>query len=276
MPEGVCIVRPGPSWVSDRRIGVRVLEAVFWDVDGTLADTELDGHRPAFNRAFQDAGLSWVWDRPLYEELLAIPGGRQRMAAYAERLGQPLDDSQLDRLRVLKQRHYLRRSRDGAIHLRPGVRRLIASVQASGIPQWIVTSSGAASVAALLDGLFAGVGHPFAGIISADDVGVAKPDPEPYRMALLRSGADASAVLAIEDSEAGLLSASGAGITCLLTPSPWERWLCEALGGESPPGAAALDHLGEPHSPARQLSGPPCPGGMVTLEYLQSLLPFSC
>lgn len=255
---------------------MQMLRAVFWDVDGTLADTELDGHRPAFNRAFQDAGLPWVWEQPLYEELLAIPGGRQRMAAYAERLGQPLNDSQLDRLRILKQQHYLQRSMDGGISLRPGVRRLTASLRAAGVSQWIVTSSGAASVTALLDGLFAGGGHPFAGIISSDDVQAAKPDPEPYQKALERSGAHPSAVLAIEDSEAGLRSASSAGIACLLTPSPWEQALREALRGESPPGAAALDHLGEPDAPARQLSGPPCPGGMVTLEYMQSLLSISC
>ena len=38
------------------------LRALIWDVDGTLAETEGDGHLPAFNRAFADEGLPWKWD----------------------------------------------------------------------------------------------------------------------------------------------------------------------------------------------------------------------
>ena len=83
------------------------LQAVFWDVDGTLAETELQGHRLAYNRAFKEFGLDWIWDVDLYTDLLTIPGGRQRMQSYSERLGQRLNDASLDRLRVIKQRHYL-------------------------------------------------------------------------------------------------------------------------------------------------------------------------
>jgi HAD superfamily hydrolase (TIGR01509 family) len=256
-------------------IQVAELQAVFWDVDGTLADTELEGHRPAFNAAFREAGLDWHWDRTIYTELLAIAGGRQRMAAYAAMRGEALGDTRLDQLRALKQKHYLERSRNGAIGLRPGVARLITALQQAGVGQWIVTSSGAASVNALLMGVFAAEAHPFAGLISADDVAVAKPDPAPYQLALERSGLACDGVLAIEDSEAGLHSAGAAGLRCLLTPSPWEERLHARLRNGAPAGESnppAFEHLGEAEAPARQWSGPPCPGGVVTLEYLQSLL----
>lgn len=274
-PERACIVNPASSWPCDRGIQVAELQAVFWDVDGTLADTELEGHRPAFNAAFREAGLDWHWDRSLYAELLAVAGGRQRMAAYAAERGEALDATRLDQLRALKQKHYLTHSRSGAIALRPGVARLIAALQQAGVKQWIVTSSGAASVHALLTGVFAAEGHPFAGLISADDVAAAKPDPAPYQLALERSGVAWDGVVAIEDSEAGLLSASAAGLRCLLTPSPWEERLHTRLRNDPPAGAshpAAFEHLGEAEAPARQWSGPPCPSGVVTLEYLQSLL----
>ena len=55
------------------------LEALIFDVDGTLADTERDGHRVAFNQAFAEAGLDWHWGVGLYGELLAVTGGKERM-----------------------------------------------------------------------------------------------------------------------------------------------------------------------------------------------------
>ena len=101
------------------------LRAVFWDVDGTLADTEMDGHRPAFNRAFADLGLAWHWDPELYSRLLAIPGGSRRVEAYAKEMRTVLTAEQLDRLRVQKRLHYLERIRQGCVGWRPGVKRLL-------------------------------------------------------------------------------------------------------------------------------------------------------
>jgi len=58
---------------------MNTLKALIFDVDGTLAETERDGHRPAFNAAFFDAGLAWYWDETLYGELLSVTGGKERM-----------------------------------------------------------------------------------------------------------------------------------------------------------------------------------------------------
>ena len=55
------------------------LEALIFDVDGTLADTERDGHRVAFNGAFDEYNINWHWDAELYGKLLAVTGGKERM-----------------------------------------------------------------------------------------------------------------------------------------------------------------------------------------------------
>ena len=243
------------------------LRAVFWDVDGTLADTEMDGHRPAFNAAFAELGLPIVWGPELYAELLSIPGGLRRVRIHAGHLGLSLSESQLNALADRKRAHYLQRVKDGHVGWRPGVLRLLHELRDNGIQQWIVTSSGQASVSALLE---AGrnVLPNFEGIISSDDVSAGKPAPDGYLRALELSGWDPADVLAIEDSAAGLHAASSANLRAVLTPSPWDGDVKELLST----AAAAFDNLGEPGRPASLLSGPPCPEGQVTLGYLKSLL----
>ncbi len=106
-------------------------KALIFDVDGTVADTERDGHRPAFNAAFAEAGLDWSWDPELYGELLAVTGGKERIRYFIERAGITLDpgldvDAFVARLHRDKTSHYLAMLREGAIPLRPGVLRLLA------------------------------------------------------------------------------------------------------------------------------------------------------
>ena len=61
------------------------LQALIFDVDGTLAETERDGHRVAFNHAFAEIGVDWRWSIDLYGELLAIAGGQERLKYYLEK-----------------------------------------------------------------------------------------------------------------------------------------------------------------------------------------------
>ena len=243
------------------------LKAVFWDVDGTLADTEMDGHRPAFNRAFKDLDLNIVWDQALYARLLAIPGGLQRVRLYAESCGIPLSANQLEAIRDRKRIHYTELAQSGAIRFRPGIRRLLALLQEAGIQQWIVTSSGSASVEALLSSA-QDVIPIFRGMVTAEDVDQGKPSPQGYQLALKTSSCTASNCLAVEDSEAGLDAARSAGLRCLLTPSPWDLNLSQRHDD----AVAVFDHVGDSAQPARCLSGPPCVDGLVTLEYLKALL----
>nr|WP_255606446.1 HAD-IA family hydrolase [Synechococcus sp. PH41509] len=244
------------------------LSAGFWDVDGTLADTEMDGHRPAFNTAFEELNLPFHWDEVLYNTLLAIPGGLRRVKIHAEDRGVMLSQDQLEQVRDRKRLHYLERVRQGNVKLRPGVRRLLEELNLAGVQQWIVTSSGSASVMALLEQIQNDIPH-FDGVVTSDDVSAGKPAPDGYLLALRRSGADGAASLAVEDSAAGLSAATAAGLRCLLTPSPWDA---SALRDASKNAAAVLDHLGESGVPATVRSGPTCQDGTVTLKYLETLL----
>ena len=244
------------------------LQAVFWDVDGTLADTELNGHRPAFNQAFSDCGLDWYWNEELYSELLRIPGGRQRMQCYAEQVGAPIDQALLDRLRRSKQQHYLKIASSGTVTLRPGVSRLLQELNSAAVQQWIVTSSGRASVEALLQSLPSGLAGIFKGMVTADDVDRHKPHPDPYQLALDLSRSDRGNVVAFEDSSPGLFSAKAAGLCCLLTPSAWDAELDNNLKDAE----AVVDQFGDVDQQTRILSGPPCAVGRITLEYLELLI----
>ena len=243
-----------------------LLQGVFWDVDGTLADTEMDGHRPAFNRAFADLDLAIDWEPQLYSDLLSIPGGMKRVLWYASSRGISLSEEQLGAIRDRKRFHYTSLARSGAVSLRPGVRRLVKQLNGAGIDQCIVTSSGLASVEALL-GSTPDLRSLFQGIVTSDDVKEGKPSPQGYLLALERSGLSVDQSLVIEDSEAGLEAALAAGLRCLLTPSPWDQGLRRRFSD----AIAVFEHLGDTSQPAPQVSGPPCRDGIVTLEYLQTL-----
>ena len=185
------------------------LRALLWDVDGTLAETELDGHRIAFNRAFAQQGLPWQWDRSTYIELLAISGGRERLRWFLQRQqgGEP-EASLLDALHQAKQAHYRELVVAGEVQLRPGVRRLIKAAAAAGLQQAIVTTSGREAVAALLENQLRDQSRLLPLRICADDVGAKKPDPEAYVLALQRLGLDPGQAVALEDSQAGLAAAN--------------------------------------------------------------------
>ena len=243
------------------------LNVVFWDVDGTLADTEMDGHRPAFNRAFAELGLPLHWDRLEYAKRLEIPGGLRRVQQACGELSLSLDHDQLQQLRERKRLHYSEEIEAGAVGWRPGVKRLLSSLSNAGIQNWIVTSSGRASVEALLS-VSPEEKSRFSGIITADDVQNGKPAPDLYQLAVSRAGVSAHDCLAIEDSLAGLDSALGVGLPCLLTPSPWEKELLRRFND----AVAVVNHLGEPDQPCRQSAGPTCAEGLVTVKYLQDLL----
>lgn len=242
------------------------LQALLWDVDGTLAETERDGHRLAFNRAFADVGLPLHWDAACYGELLAISGGGERITfALTELLGELPPPEMVAELQARKQDHYGALVAAGELRLRPGVAELIAAAGSAGLSQVIVTTSARAAVAALAE-------HLLGGSASTSPSGCAakiarkKPDPEAYRLALQQLGYPASTVLALEDSGNGLAAAASAGLACLLTLSHY--------GSAEPPqrfarARAVVDHLG---AGAAVLRGPACQGGQITLSYVQALL----
>jgi HAD superfamily hydrolase (TIGR01509 family) len=243
------------------------LQALLWDVDGTLAETERDGHRLAFNRAFAELGLPLHWDGRRYGELLAISGGRERITAALEELqGATPEPALVADLQARKQRHYATLVAAGELQLRPGVAALIGEVHAAGLPQAIVTTSGRTAVAALAEHLLGPLAGCFSIWVCGDDVTRKKPDPEAYHRALAQLGLPARAVLALEDSGNGLAAADQAGLACLLTLSHYGS--AEPLQQFSR-ARAVVTQLG---SGASVLRGPACHGGQITLSYLQDLL----
>jgi HAD superfamily hydrolase (TIGR01509 family) len=244
--------------------------ALLWDVDGTLAETEELGHRPAFNEAFAEAGLPWRWDVPTYRELLSISGGRERMTAYLRSVeGADPEAARIEFLARAKQAHYIRRVRDGRVPLRSGVARLIAEAAGRGLVQGIVTTSGRTAVQALAEGSLGELAAAFRFRICGEDVTLKKPHPEAYLRSLELLDLPPSQVLVLEDSANGLAAAAAAGLECLLTLSSASR--------HEPPerfaaARAVVDGLGDGRTPIRVLRGSPCPEGRVTLSYLQRLL----
>jgi HAD superfamily hydrolase (TIGR01509 family) len=255
----------------------RRLAALLWDVDGTLAETELDGHRPAFNAAFADLGLAWHWDRSTYLRLLAVSGGRERIAAWsAEREGRPADPELLEHVVQRKRLHYGERVRGGAVPLRPGVAGLIREARAAGLLQAIVTTSGRAAVQDLCDGVLGDLAEAFAFCVCGEDVQAKKPDPQAYLLALERlAGLDPArgrdgAVLVLEDSRNGLEAAVAAGLPCLITLSSLSRHEPPAAFA---PACAVVDALAAADGSLPVMRGPACPDGVLTLSYLDLLLP---
>jgi beta-phosphoglucomutase-like phosphatase (HAD superfamily) len=206
---------------------MNTLRAIIFDVDGTLAETERDGHRPAFNQAFADFGLAWHWDEKLYGELLAVTGGKERIRHYAERHAPEIADrpdfaSLVLELHRAKTAHYVRQVSAGHLPLRPGVARLIHEASAAGLRLAIATTTSPENVHALLRASLAPEAPDWFEIIGAGDiVPNKKPAPDIYQWVLDRLDLPAANCLAIEDSANGLQSALGAGLRCLVTPGEY-------------------------------------------------------
>lgn len=202
-----------------------MLKTLLWDVDGTLAETERDGHRVAFNTAFASLGLRWHWDIQRYGQLLRVTGGRERLrAAMADETDAPAlaieREALVNELHRRKNEAYARLVHEGAIPLRPGVRELLDEATARGLTQAIVTTTSRANVESLL-GRHLGPAwqRRFATVVCGEDVAAKKPDPEAYRRALAALRCTPVDALAIEDSWAGASAARAADVPVLVTRS---------------------------------------------------------
>lgn len=202
-----------------------MLEAILWDVDGTLAETERDGHLVAFNAAFDELDIPWRWSEQRYGELLRVAGGFERLLFDMESqplapVAQEARNALARRIHVLKNQRYTERVASGALHLRPGVHELFDECQASGIHMAVVTTTSHGNVAALL-GAHLGPRwlDRFAAVVCAEDAPVKKPDPQAYRLVLERLQLRSEQTVAIEDSAMGLAAATAAGIPVVITRS---------------------------------------------------------
>jgi HAD superfamily hydrolase (TIGR01509 family) len=203
------------------------LKAILFDVDGTLAETE-ELHREAFNRTFQAAGLPWHWDRPLYGELLAVTGGKERLRHFIDsharsELGADPTPA-IARLHAAKTDTYTGLVEAGALQFRPGFRELITAARQAGIRLGIATTTSLPNVSALLRAALGAEGERCFEVIAAgDSVARKKPAPDIYLSALAQLGLGAQSCMAVEDSAAGLRSARSAGIPTLVVRSAYTR-----------------------------------------------------
>ncbi|RDI94591.1 HAD family hydrolase [Meiothermus sp. QL-1] len=240
------------------------MQALIFDVDGVIAETE-EGHRMAFNRAFAEAGLEIEWDRDLYERLLWVTGGKERIAHYLYHCPEcpKLLDTDIARLHRRKTEIYNQIVEAGEVPFRPGVLRLWREARERGVRLAIATTTSLPNVEVLLKQAGEEVRGWFETIVAGDMVPRKKPAPDVYLEALKNLGIAPEEALAIEDSQNGLIAAQKAGIPTLITYSYYTR-------GQRFEGAlAVLEHLGEPHQPAQVLSGPVEGAVVVTLELLQ-------
>lgn len=222
------------------------LKALLFDVDGTLAETEKDLKRVAFNRAFARLQLAYFWDEDLYGELVKVAGSSERLRFYFARYCEmsaaecePLIDS------ILQQQNAALIEMLDEVKIFPssGILRLFDEAHAANTATGIVTAGSRASLPLVELLLGTKRFQRLSVIVSGDDVRCKKPHPEAYHLALERLAIDARGAIAIEDSANGLAAAKAASLPCLIVRSFYSRdhdfsqadLVVEALGDENAP-----------------------------------------
>jgi len=203
------------------------MKALIWDLDGTLAETERDGHRVAFNLAFESFGLPWRWSEARYGELLRVAGGRERLLHdMATRTDAPTlvheRAALAQALHAAKNRLYAERVAAGRIGLRDGVAALMQQCREAGIAMAIATTTSRCNVDALLHATLGAAWHErFAARVCGEDVRHKKPDPEVYLRVLQALQVHPLDAVAIEDSPGGVAAAQAADVPVLVTRSAY-------------------------------------------------------
>ena len=239
--------------------GKAMLKALIFDCDGVLVDTERDGHRVAFNRAFAARGLGDRWDVEKYHELLQVAGGKERIKHYFNQAGWPEGienrDEWVAETHQLKTSLFMDIIASGELSLRPGVARLIDEAIDEGVTLAVCSTSNEKSVNLIVDKLLGAERRKhFSVILAGDVVSRKKPDPEIYLKCLRALGITSAEAVVVEDSRVGLMAALAAGITCLVTVNGYTE-------KEDTSGAAlVVSELGDP------------PDVRVTLKAVRKLL----
>ncbi|HSN20031.1 MAG TPA: HAD-IA family hydrolase [Usitatibacter sp.] len=216
-----------------------MLEALIFDVDGTVAETE-GLHRRAFNLAFERHGIDIRWDEREYRRLLRVHGGKERIARSLAEHEEPRPPAEIAAIHATKTRIYDELLHAEGVPWRPGVRRLMTEAKRAGLRLALATTTSEAN----LEPLFApvlgeGWRTRFEAIVAGDAVPRKKPAPDVYLEALRRLDLDASQAVAFEDSRAGVEAARAAGLAVVGVPS---RWLA---GDDLSTADLVLEHFGD-------------------------------
>jgi len=244
-------------------------EALIFDVDGTLAETE-EWHRRAFNESFRAAGLDWDWNPELYRDLLQITGGKERLAHYIEAYHPSDHAGAAARLLTIhgdKTHRYNGYVKAGNVQAKPGVVRLMKEAHDSGVRLAVATTTMPINVDALIRSMFGNDAQGLIDVVAAGDmVANKKPAPDIYLYACEKLGLSPAACIAFEDSENGARAAKSAGLTVVATPSLYLE------KDDFSVATSVLSNLGEPDRPYQLLAGKPIGDGYVTVGGLQSLM----
>ena len=242
------------------------LEGVYWDLDGTIANTELEAHLPAFNNAFNDLGINWNWDTNKYINLLKINGGKNRLAYYSKSNNDNFSEDLIIKIHEKKQLHYLENIKKSCVNFKKGVLRLINELYEKEVRQFIVTSSSRKQVDLLVEYLFNGF-NPFEFIISSEDVELKKPNPLPYLKAIQLSGINKNNSIVFEDSNPGLKSSLAANLPTIFVPSNIPIVFEENIKLD-----CILDSLGDENNVANVIKGPKLKKSYVDYSFLSDYL----
>jgi HAD superfamily hydrolase (TIGR01509 family) len=231
-------------WLKNcKTLKYKSMEALIFDCDGVIVDTERDGHRIAFNRAFAQKGIDAEWGVDQYRELVHVAGGKERMRYFFNQTGWPEGNPDKDllikELHALKTALFMELIGSGTLPLRPGVARLMDEAIARGIKLAVCSTSNEKAVNTIVDVLLGQERKKaFSAILAGDVVSRKKPDPEIYLLCQRRLGVNPSKCVVVEDNRNGLMAAKAAGMICLVTTNPYTAsedftgadWVVDQLG----------------------------------------------
>jgi HAD superfamily hydrolase (TIGR01509 family) len=199
------------------------MQALIFDCDGVLVDTERDGHRVAFNRAFAELGLGTEWSVARYGELLTTAGGKERMLRHFEEKGWPQSvtdrDGAIKSLHLKKTDIFMKLIEGGELPLRPGIKRMVDEAIASGVTLAVCSTSNERAVQAVVDVMLGKERAKHITVFAGDVVPRKKPDPAIYNLAAEKLALKPARCVVIEDSNNGLRAAKSAGMKCIVTKS---------------------------------------------------------
>ena len=201
------------------------LQALLFDCDGVLAETERDGHRVAYNQAMAELNVPGEWSAEEYAEMVLVSGGKERLKYYfgkyperfpADRFGAEI----IQQLYLKKTEIFKNMANQGAMPPRSGIARLITEAHKAGILLFVCSTSHKESVSALIRRNYGeDCLNWFTELFCGDVVAKKKPAPDIYILVRDKYKLDPKRCVVIEDSRNGLLAAKGAGMCCLVTQS---------------------------------------------------------
>lgn len=202
-----------------------MMQALIFDCDGVLVDTERDGHRVAFNQAFAELGIDCEWSVERYGELLLTAGGKERMARHFNETGWPVGhadrDALIASLHKIKTEIFMRLISEGSLPLRPGIARIVDEAIAEGIVLAVCSTSNEKAVQAVVDVMLGVQRSKKISVFAGDVVAKKKPAPDIYTLAATQLGLTQAQCMVIEDSNNGLRAAKAAGMRCIVTISSY-------------------------------------------------------